>query len=73
MATATLTIEDKPDGPGVLYKIELAPTPKTKDEITMAQNLGLTMFDAIESTLKKFGATITPPPGGTNAQTPGRG
>ena len=75
MATATLSIKDKEDGTGVAYEIQLTPVPKTQAEMTLAQKIGLTAFDAIESMLKKYGATIkkhNTMEEATNAQTPRR-
>lgn len=68
MAKATIEINDKENGMGITYRVILDPPPKTKKDVTLAQNIGLTLFDALESQLKNIGAKLERT-GGKLAQT----
>jgi len=60
LALVTLSIKDKEDGNGIEYALDINPSPKTKDDLTLAQNIGLSTFDAIQSMLQKYGAETKP-------------
>ncbi len=56
MALVTLYIKDKEDGTGIEYELTMNPVAKSQADLTLAQNIGLVTFDAVQSMLNKYGA-----------------